>query len=60
MHTIVYMIYWCGFIVNMLSALIWLSLMRKYNNYNFVENILPWILAVFLMLIDVFILTPFC
>ena len=59
-HTFVFIIFWLAFALNFLAGLLWMSIMKKYSNYNFVNNILPWMIAFVCFFIDIFMLTPFC
>ena len=60
MHTFVYVIFWMGSILNFAAGLLWMSIMKKYRNFNFFNNILPWMIAFTCFFIDIFMLTPFC
>ena len=56
----VLVIFWIGFVCNFLAAAIWMSLMKKYNDYSFGAKIVPWAIAVILFFVHLFMVMPFC
>ena len=58
-HTIVYTIFWLGFVLNFTAGLLWMSIMKKYVKYDFFSNVMPWMIAFVMFFIDLFMLSPF-